>query len=173
MKIDIDELLKILPQLIRENDAVKGAIITALSGVVATHEDIRAVIEEMDRRFETMQADMGQHFEAVDRRFEVMQADMGQHFEAVDRRFEAMQADIGQHFEAVDRRFEAMQADMGQHFEAVDRRFDMQTVESNDIQRTVDVLEQVVRGSYTELGDKMKAVQDSLDALRDNLENQH
>ncbi len=48
--IDIDELLRILPQLIRENDTVKGAIITALSGVVATHEDIERVIDEFDHQ---------------------------------------------------------------------------------------------------------------------------
>ncbi|MEX2717911.1 MAG: hypothetical protein Q6370_016565, partial [Candidatus Sigynarchaeota archaeon] len=57
--IDIDELVKILPKLIRENDTVKGAIISALSGVVATKDDIKALILEMDKRFE-----------AVDKRFE-------------------------------------------------------------------------------------------------------
>ncbi len=59
MKIDVDELLKILPQLIRENDTVKGAILTALSGVVATREDIKDVIREMDKRFEAVD----KHFE--------------------------------------------------------------------------------------------------------------
>jgi hypothetical protein len=46
--INIDELLEILPKLIRENDRVKGAIISALSGVVATHEDIVQLTKEMD-----------------------------------------------------------------------------------------------------------------------------
>src|SRR5271157_2273373 len=81
MKIDIDELLKILPQLIRENDTVKGAIISALSGVVATHEDVQELIREMDRRFESMQATMDQRFEAVetqmDQRFEETNANVG------------------------------------------------------------------------------------------------
>jgi hypothetical protein len=36
-KIDIDELLEIPPKLIRENDTEKGAINSALFGVVATH----------------------------------------------------------------------------------------------------------------------------------------
>ncbi|MHA1700497.1 MAG: hypothetical protein ACTSWN_16790 [Promethearchaeota archaeon] len=49
--INKEELLRILPQLIREDDTIKGAIITALSGVVATREDIRDLIEAMDRRF--------------------------------------------------------------------------------------------------------------------------
>ena len=50
--IDIKKLLKILPQLIRENDTVKGAIITALSGVIATRDDIRDLIREMDKHFD-------------------------------------------------------------------------------------------------------------------------
>ncbi len=54
-KIDIDELLKILPNLIRENDTVKGAIITALSGVVATRQDILDLINVMDKRFNEQQ----------------------------------------------------------------------------------------------------------------------
>ncbi|MHA1732355.1 MAG: hypothetical protein ACTSU5_10440 [Promethearchaeota archaeon] len=79
MPIDIDELLQILPKLIRENDTVKGAIITALSGVVATREDIKELIAEMDKRFEAVD----RRFEAVDRRFE-----------AVDRRFEAIELQL-------------------------------------------------------------------------------
>ncbi len=83
MKNDIDEFIKILPQLIRENDTIKGAIISALSGVVATREDIRDLIKEMDRRFEAVD----RRFEAVDRRFE-----------AVDRRFEQLIAEMNKGF---------------------------------------------------------------------------
>ena len=43
--INIEQLIKVLPQLVKENDTVKGAIITALSGVVATKEDIAKIIE--------------------------------------------------------------------------------------------------------------------------------
>src|SRR5271157_41705 len=95
MDFDIDELLRILPQLIRENDTVKGAIITALSGVVATHEDIERVIEEADRRFE-----------AADRRFEALQQQLNDRFEAADRRFET-----------ADRRFEAFQQQLNDRFD--------------------------------------------------------
>lgn len=47
-----EEFLKLLPKLIREDDEVKGAIITALSGVVATKDDIAKIIKHSDRRFE-------------------------------------------------------------------------------------------------------------------------
>ncbi|MHA1293397.1 MAG: hypothetical protein ACTSQJ_12105 [Promethearchaeota archaeon] len=61
-----DEFLKLLPKLIREDDEVKGAIITALSGVMATKEDIQRIIEHSERRFE----DVNKRFEDVNKRFE-------------------------------------------------------------------------------------------------------
>jgi len=86
-----EEFLKLLPKLIREDDEVKGAIITALSGFVATKEDIAKIIEHSDRRFEA--AD--KRFEAMDKRFEAMD----KRFEAMDKRFEAL-------IELMDKRFE-------------------------------------------------------------------
>ncbi len=70
--IDKDEFLKILPKLIREDDAVRGAIIAALSGVVATRDDIRDLIREMEKRFEAID----KRFEVIDKRFEAMEKRM-------------------------------------------------------------------------------------------------
>ena len=85
--IDIDELLKILPKLIRENDTVKGAIISALSSVVATKDDIREIIREMDKRFEAMQKQMDQRFDAT-------QKQLDQRFEAVQRELVSFHMDV-------------------------------------------------------------------------------
>jgi len=82
--IDKNELLKLLPKLIREDDEIKGAIITALSGVVTTKEDIARIIENSNRQFEAMD----RRFEAMDRRFEAM-----------DRRFEALIIQMNKGFE--------------------------------------------------------------------------
>lgn len=82
--IDKNELLKLLPKLIREDDEIKGAIITALSGVVATKEDIERIIENSNRRFEAMD----KRFEAMDRRFETMDkrfADARNHREEIEK----------------------------------------------------------------------------------------
>ena len=75
--IDKNELLKLLPKLIREDDEIKGAIITALSGVVATKEDIVRIIENSNRRFEAMD----KRFEAMDKRFEALIVQMNKGFE--------------------------------------------------------------------------------------------
>jgi hypothetical protein len=125
--INIDELLEILPKLIRENDRVKGAIISALSGVVATHEDIVQLTKEMDKRFETMQQTMDQRFEKMDQRFEKMDQrfeKMDKRFEKMDQRFETMQQTMDQRFEKMDKRFETMQQTMDQRFEKMDKRFE-------------------------------------------------
>lgn len=55
--IDKNEFIKLLPRLIREDDEVKGAIISALSSVVATKTDIERLINHSDRRFEEARKD--------------------------------------------------------------------------------------------------------------------
>jgi len=76
-----EDFLKLLPKLIRESDEVKGAIITALSGVVATKDDIARIIEHSDRRFE-----------AMDKRFEILIEQMNRGFE--EARKERLQIDV-------------------------------------------------------------------------------
>ena len=71
-----EEFLKLLPKLIREDNEVKGAILTALSGVVATKEDVTRIIEHSDKRFEAVQDQM-------DKRFDAMQDQMDKRFEAI------------------------------------------------------------------------------------------
>ncbi len=104
-----EEFLRLLPKLIREDDQVKGAIITALSGVIATKEDIKKVIEEFDKRFE-----------AMDKRFEIMD----KRFETMDKRFEAHQKEQDKRFDAMDKRFEAHQKEQDKQFERIHERLD-------------------------------------------------
>ncbi|KKN27877.1 hypothetical protein LCGC14_0860010 [marine sediment metagenome] len=76
-----EEFLRLLPKLIREDDEVKGAIITALSGVVATKDDITRIIDHSDRRFEAID----KRFEAIDKRFEDLIGQIGKGFEDAKR----------------------------------------------------------------------------------------
>ena len=96
-KINIDELLKILPKLIRENDTVKGAIISALSGVVATHEDIVELNKNMDKRFERMDKRferMDKRFVQMDKRFETLVQEMKSGFEEASKEREKLRVSI-------------------------------------------------------------------------------
>ncbi len=92
--IDKNELLKLLPKLIREDDEIKGAIITALSRVVATKEDIIRIIEHSDRRFEALQEQMNKRFEAVDKRFEALIKEMNKGFEIARQERAQLQTSI-------------------------------------------------------------------------------
>ncbi len=95
-KIDLEWLKKQLPKLVRESDEIKGAIIRALSGVVATHKDIKELTKTMDKRFEKMD----ERFEKMDERFEKMD----KRFEKMDKRFEKMD----ERFEKMDKHFEQL-----------------------------------------------------------------
>jgi hypothetical protein len=123
----IEQLRRALPQLLREHPEVRhelwGLMLEAFPSrqeFVALLEELRAMREESNRRFEELQHEIAQRFEAVDQRFETLLHEMNQRFEAVDRRFEA----VDRRFEAVDQRFETLLREMNQRFEAVDRRFE-------------------------------------------------
>ena len=85
--IDLTELLKVLPALIKENDTVKGAILTALSGVVATRDDIRDLVYRMDKGFD----EIDKRFDEIDKRFD-----------EIDERFEEQKAFNAKILERID-----------------------------------------------------------------------
>ncbi|MHA1340029.1 MAG: hypothetical protein ACTSRZ_09425 [Promethearchaeota archaeon] len=73
-------IIKKLPELIKENDQIKGAVISALSGVVSTKDDLKMFIKEIDKRFEAQQqqiADLQQQIadlrKEMDERFKAQQ----------------------------------------------------------------------------------------------------
>jgi hypothetical protein len=134
----IEQLRRVLPQLLREHPEVRhelwGLMLEAFPSrqeLLAFLEELRALREESNRRFDGLQHEIAQRFEAVDRRFEALLREMNQRFEAVDRRFEAVDQrfetllrEMNQRFEAVDQRFETSLREMNQRFEAADRRFE-------------------------------------------------
>jgi hypothetical protein len=72
-----EEFLRLLPKLIREDDEVKGAIITALSGIVATKSDIERVIEQSDKRFEMLILQINKEFSEVKNEIKKIQVAVG------------------------------------------------------------------------------------------------
>ena len=88
-----EDFLRLLPKLIVEDNEVKGAIVTALSGVMATKHDIERVIEHSDKHFERM----NKRFEKMDERFERMD----KRFEKMDGRIEKLQEILISHTQAL------------------------------------------------------------------------
>jgi hypothetical protein len=108
----IEQLRRALPRLLREHPEVRhelwGLMLEAFPSrqeFLAFLEELRALREESNRRFEGLQHEIAQRFEAADRRFEALQREM-------DRRFEAIQREMHQGFEALDRRFEGVIAEL-------------------------------------------------------------
>ena len=66
MSFNLEELKRILPQLIKEDDAIRGAIISALSEIMVTRDDLKLLVEEMRDGFKQMDG----RFEKMDSRFE-------------------------------------------------------------------------------------------------------
>ncbi|MHA1689986.1 MAG: hypothetical protein ACTSUN_11760 [Promethearchaeota archaeon] len=161
-KLNIDELLKILPKLIRESDEIKGAIISALSGVVATHEDIVQLNKAMDKRFEALIKQMNERFESMDKRFEAVDKrfeSMDKRFESMDKRFESLTKQMNDRFEAVDKRFESMDKrfesltkQMNERFEATDKRFEAIETHFHEIKSTLKSLQKTLGKPFEQFG---------------------
>ena len=77
-------ILEKLPTLIKENDLIKGAIISALSGVVATKEDIKELIREMDKRFEE-----------INRRFDALQIQINNNYHELKSEITKLNLTVG------------------------------------------------------------------------------
>ncbi len=152
--INIDELLKILPKLIRESDEVKGAIISALSGVVATHEDIVQLNKAMDKRFEALIKQMNERFESMDKRFEYLIKQMNERFESMDKRFESMD----KRFESMDKRFESMD----KRFESMDKRFEYLIKQMNERFESADKRFEAIETHFHEIKIMLKSLQKTL-----------
>ena len=96
----------------------------------ATKDDVKLLIDLVNKRFEELKEYSDKRFEDINKRFEELMAysekrfeDMNRRFEAIDKRFEDVNKrfeDVNRRFEAVDKRFE----DINKRFEDVNRRFE-------------------------------------------------
>jgi hypothetical protein len=141
----LEQLRRVLPRLLREHPEVRhelwGLMLEAFPSrqeFLDFLEELRALREESNRRFEALQHEIAQRFEVVDQRFEALQHEIAQWFEVVDQRFETLLREMNQRFEVVDQRFETLLREMNQRFEAVDQRFETLLREMNQRFEAVD-----------------------------------
>ncbi|MBS7646058.1 MAG: hypothetical protein QXR65_08920 [Candidatus Bathyarchaeia archaeon] len=123
--MSVEEVLSIIrshPEAIAEALEKKPELLTSLILKLApwdrfaTKEDIKMLLDFMEKRFQDLRSYSDKRFEAMDKRFEELMSYSDKRFEAMDKRFEAMD----KRFEAMDKRFEAMD----KRFEAMDKRFE-------------------------------------------------
>jgi DNA anti-recombination protein RmuC len=137
-------------------EALRTLIIPELNTIKERISVIEARLDEIDKRFEDMRADMNSRFEDMradmNSRFEDMRADMNSRFEDMradmNSRFEDMRADMNSRFEDVDKRFDEMRADMNKRFEE-HFNFNMKRFDSLEAQIHVLLAEvRELRGLY-------------------------
>ena len=131
MKQVQDALLPILEKFIFTQIKKKNTTVQTFDDSGSSLNIQMLVIEQMDKRFETMQIQMDKRFDDVNQRFD----DVNKRFDDVNKRFDDVNKrfdDVNKKFEAMqiqmDKRFEAMQIQMDKRFEAIqiqiDKRFD-------------------------------------------------
>ena len=139
-----DALLPILEKFIFAQIKKKNTTVQTFDDSGSSLNIQMLVIEQMDKRFETMQIQMDKRFDDVNKRFDDVNKrfddvnkrfndvnkrfdDVNKRFDDVDKKFEAMQIQMDKRFEAMqiqmDKRFEAMQIQIDKRFDDVNKRF--------------------------------------------------
>ncbi len=118
---------------------MKGAIISALSGVVATRDDIQDLIRTLDKRFEEQRREFNDRFEAHNQNF--------------NDRFEALNQNFNDRFEAQNQNFNS--------------RFEMLIREIADTNRNVALLKEFNEKRLGVLDKNMKRVLKFVEEIRD------
>ncbi|MBT9149095.1 MAG: hypothetical protein DDT28_00515 [Dehalococcoidia bacterium] len=114
------EILKGLPELLREEPQLRWEIYEILSAEFSRKEDLREYMRRSDEKFERIFQELKALREDSNRRFEAMD----RRFEAMDRKFEAMNQELRALREDSNRRFEAMNQELRALREDSNRRFD-------------------------------------------------
>lgn len=105
-------ILKILPQLLKDDVGFRAQLAGLLAENLTTREETQKLLEEI----KLLREDANKRFEAADRRHEEMRAEANARFEAADRKYEEMRADSNARFEAVIK-------EMRDGFTRIDQRF--------------------------------------------------
>ncbi|MHA1490943.1 MAG: hypothetical protein ACTSRI_15015 [Promethearchaeota archaeon] len=148
-----EDFLKLLPKLIIEDNEVKGAIVTALSGVMATKNDIERVIEHSDKRFEKMD----ERFEKMDERFEKMD----ERFEKMDERFEKMD----KRFEKMDERIVNLQEILISHTQALTQL----NTRTNNLNANFSRIENIRNTEFKTLDGKINSLTKGQDIIKEHV----
>ncbi|MEM2996737.1 MAG: hypothetical protein QXK52_04430 [Candidatus Bathyarchaeia archaeon] len=141
--MSVEEVLSIIrshPEAIAEALEKKPELLTSLILKLApwdrfaTKEDIKMLLDFMEKRFQDLRSYSDKRFEAMDKRFEELMSYSDKRFEAMDKRFEAMD----KRFEAMDKRFEELMSYSDKRFEAIDKRFEDMNKRFEDLTHYVD-----------------------------------
>lgn len=83
-----------LPRLLQEEPRFGAEVVGILAQTLSPRSELIRVLEEI----RALREDMDRRFAAMDERFRALQEDMGRRFEAMDERFRALQEDMDRRF---------------------------------------------------------------------------
>jgi hypothetical protein len=165
-----NEVLSILPQLLREEPEV----ITAIEGIIAQQfprrdefarllNEVKLQREETTRQLEQTNRQMNRRLEQMERRIEqveqrvdLLREEMNQRFELVDRRFEQVE----QRIEQVEQRVDLLHEEMNRRFEQMEQRIEQ-------VEQRVDLLREEMNRRFEQVDQRFEQVhQDHLDLKR-------
>lgn len=83
-----------LPRLLQEDPRLSAELVGILAQTLSPRSELVRVLEEI----RALREDMDRRFEAMDQRFRALQEDMDRRFEAMDQRFRALQEEMDRRF---------------------------------------------------------------------------
>ncbi len=114
-----DYVLKILPQLLREEPTVVMAIESLIAQQFPRRDEFTRLLDEIKQQRE----DLHQQIELNTQRLEYFQAEVKQQFQLqrqeMEQRLESHRLEVQQRLEDMQQRLEALREDMNRHFEQV------------------------------------------------------
>ena len=137
--IDIEELIEVLPELIRTNERIKGAILAALSGVLPTSEDLHRLMDESAEKFNAILKEGQEEAKAARERFEKSK----QRFDRIDEHLANNNqhlANNDQHLANIDEHL----ANIDEHLGKINERFD-NLIADNDLAFEVSAMNFIAR----------------------------
>jgi gas vesicle protein len=154
-KIDIDELVKILPKLIRENDTVKGAIISALSDVLPTHKDIIELGESIKKQSKEMEERMEKRFQELHKQNKQMDDRMNTQFKKMDDRMNTQ-------FKKMDDRIIGLEERMDDRIIGLEERMDERDKKIEIMDKKIDGLDEKIEFNYRDLKSVLVNIQTTI-----------
>ena len=121
-----------LPRLLREDERFRYEIKGLLAETFSSKEELQAVLEEI----RALREDTNRRFEETNQRIETLREDTNRRFEEGNRRFEETNQRIETLREDTNRRFE----EVNRRFEEVNRRFDYQDDQIHQIRLELSAL---------------------------------
>lgn len=132
IKEEEEHILRVLPILLKKDDQFREEVSFVLSKTLATKDDLKQILEAMDRKFEAV----NKRFEAADRRFESLVHEMHKGFELQSKATKDLETKVG----SLDTKVGRLETKVGSLETKVDKGFQLQSNATRDLGIKMDTV---------------------------------